>query len=246
MADHIVSIPWGQEKISTTTRREHSLGTLGMTPDGRKFRWAFSDGALGAGTLLQQKAPTTTHDMDLAIQAARAVGDQTIAVTLEAGAATLDQYEDGWIHINDGAGEGHIYRIRSNPAAAASATLTVTLRQGDDVREALTVATSLAGLMENEWKDVATHATTTVGQSAGVAPDEIADNSYFWCQRGGLASVLVEGTLVLGETASPSTTTAGAVTPTSYAGTVESDIIGRVTSVVSVTTDYQLLHLCLE
>jgi len=244
--DNIVSIPWGQEKIVTTTRREHSLGTLGVTPDGRWFRWAFSDGALGAGNLLQQKAPTTTHDMDLAVQAAAAVGAQTISVTLEAGAATLDQYEDGFIHINDGAGEGHIYRIRSNPVAAASATLVVTLRQGDDVREALTTATSLAGLTENPWKDVATHATTTVGMSAGVAPTEVADDSYFWAQVRGMCSVLVEGTLVIGETASPSTTTAGAVTPTNYGGTVESDIVGKVTNVVSVTTDYQYLFLTIE
>lgn len=242
MAEIFVGIPWGKEKVGTTTRREHPLGQLGLTPDGRLHRWCFSDGAIGAGALLAQKAPTAAHDMDLAIQAAAAVNDTSIAVTLGATAATLNQYEDGIIYINDGAGEGHIYHIKSNPVAALSATLRVVLQDGDVVREALTTATSLAGLIENAYKDVVIHPTTTVGRAVGFTNDEWADNEYNWaCSRGDVAA-LVEGTLVLGETASPSTTTAGSVTPTNYGGTVESPIVGYVNAVVAVTTDYQYLY----
>ena len=246
MAEQFVGIPWGREKVGTTTRREHPLGQLGLTPDGRMHRWGFSDGAIGAGNLLAQKAPTTTHDMGLAIQAAAAVGDQSIAVTLEAGAATLNQYEDGKIYINDGAGEGHIYHIKSNPVAAASATLRVVLQDGDVVREALTTATSKAGLIENTYKDFVVHPTTTVGAALGFANDEIADNEYNWiCSRGEVAA-LVQGTLVLGETGSPSTTTAGSVTPTNYGGTVESPIVCKVSAVVAATTEYQYAIACID
>ena len=59
-------------------------------------------------------------------------------------------------------------------------------------------------------------------------------------------SVLVEGTLVLGETGSPSSTTAGATTPTNYGGTVESPIVCKVAAVVAVTTDYQYANVCIE
>ena len=241
MAGIFVEIPWGQEKVTTTTRREHPLGQLGLTPDGRIFRWGFSDGAIGAGQLVSQKAPMANNDMDLAIQAARAVGDGTIAVTLGATALTLNQLEDGLIGINDGAGEGHVYRIRSNPVVAASGTATLTLHE--TVREALTTATSLAGLCENLYKDFVIAPTTTAGEALGVLPTEFADNTYGWVQVYGDSYTLIEGTVVLGETVSPSTTTAGAVAASNYGGTVESPIIGTVTSVVAVTTDYGHIFL---
>ena len=104
----LVNIPWGQEKETTTTRREHPLGAVGMTPDGRCFRWAFSGEAIGAGQLVMQKGAVANHDMDLATATAGSVGDTSITVTLGATAATLNQYEDGALYTNDGTGEGHL------------------------------------------------------------------------------------------------------------------------------------------
>ena len=244
MAEIIVGIPWGNEKLHSTTRKEHILGQMGMTPDGRIHRFGFIDGAVTAGKLLAQKAPTAAHDMDLAIQAAAAVGDGSIAVTLGATAATLNQYEDGIIHINDGAGEGQLFVIKSNPVAALSSTLRVVLHE--KVITALTTATSLAGLSENPYKDCVVHPATTVGTSLGFTNHDVPDNAYFWqCSRG-LVSALVNGTLVLGETVSAGATTAGSVDATNYGGTVESKIVGEVAAVLSVTTDYQLIKACID
>ena len=175
----LVNIPWGAEKATTTTKREHPLGAVGMTPDGRCFRWAFAGEAIGAGQLVMQKGAVANHDMDLATAAAAAVGATTITVTLGATAATKDQYEDGAIYINDGAGEGHLYAIREHPAADASASLVVTLHE--TVREALTTGTSLSGLIENDYKDVEIYDADDIdGPALGEAPTEVANDEYFW------------------------------------------------------------------
>ena len=145
----LVNIPWGQEKETTTTRREHPLGAVGMTPDGRCFRWAFSGEAIGAGQLVMQKGAVANHDMDLATATAGSVGDTSITVTLGATAATLNQYEDGALYTNDGTGEGHLYAIRSNPAADASASLVLTLH--DKIREATSTSDTLNGLIVNDY-----------------------------------------------------------------------------------------------
>ena len=241
MAGIFVELGWGQEKVTTTTRREHPLGQLAMSPDGRIFRWGFTDGVIGAGNLVAQKAPMANNDMDLAIQAAAAIGSGTIAVTLGATALTLNQLEDGSIYIDSGTGSGHHYRIRSNAVVASSGTATLTLHE--TVRIALTTATSQCGLIENIYKDLVVHPTTTVGMALGVLPTNFADNTYGWVQVYGEACVLIEGTVTLGQTVMPSTTTAGAVAAVNFAGTAETPIVGQVTSVVAATTEFGHIFL---
>ena len=245
MMGELVNVPWGQEKVTTTTRREHPLGAVGMTPDGRCFRWAFSGEAIGAGQLVMQKGAVANHDMDLATATAAAVGATTITVTLGATAATLNQYEDGAIYINDGAGEGHLYAIRSNPAADASASLVVTLHE--TVREALTTGTSLSGLIENDYKDVELFdADAIVGPALGVAPAEVADNTYFWLQSSGRAAVFIQGTCVLGDAVAASETTDGAVQLHDVSANTDREALGTVAGILAVTTDYGYIKLNIQ
>ena len=66
---------------------------------------------------------------------------------------TLNQYQDGYFYTNDDAGEGHIYRIKSNPAASGSGTLTLTLDDNDKIKVALT-ADPTSGLVANPYNEV--------------------------------------------------------------------------------------------
>src|SRR4030042_2004512 len=100
---------FGQEKVVTTTKKV-PLGTRMVLEDGRAFRYCKAGEALGAGTLCQTPLAIADHDMDLPIALAAAVGATSISVTIATTAVTADQYMDGYIYINDGAGEGHIYR----------------------------------------------------------------------------------------------------------------------------------------
>ena len=238
----LVNIPWGAEKATTTTKREHPLGAVGMTPDGRCFRWAFAGEAIGAGQLVIEKGAVANHDMDLATAAAAAVGATTITVTLGATAATEDQYEDGAIYINDGAGEGHLYAIRSHPAADASASLVVTLHE--TVREALTTGTSLSGIIENDYKDVEIYDADDIdGPALGVAPAEVANDEYFWLQTSGRAAVLIQGTVVNGDAVEASQTTDGAVCLHDVSANTDQAPLGTCAGIIAVTTDYGYVNL---
>lgn len=245
--DNIVSIPWGQEKITTATRREHSLGQLGVDNKGRFFRWARNGTtALTAGKLLAAAGPVANHQ-DLATLAATAanggrLGDQTITVTLGATAATLDQYEDGWLSIRDLLGEGHMYAVRSNPVAASSANMIVTLRQGDDIRLAVDTTTQCS-LLVNEMALVVIAPTTALGCIVGVSPAAVPASDYFWCQVSGLATVLVDTTWVIGQMVERSVNVAGAVTPVDYSGTAERAIMGQVHQTIPTDTDHGVIKL---
>ena len=198
---NIVSIPWGMEKeVYTTTfgEHEHFLGAPGMTPDGRLFHWAFSGGAIGAGERVETSPATAADDQDLAVQANGAVGDPTLSITT-AGAVAANLYKDGYVMTNDGAGEGHLYAIRSHPATTGVATLVLTLHE--KLREAVTTATTLVGLVKNPYKDVIIGtAAGNAGAVVGVAPTEVTDNDYFWCQAEGVSVVLAEdAAMVIGD-----------------------------------------------
>lgn len=238
----LVNIPWGQEKETTTTRREHPLGAVGMTPDGRCFRWAFSGEAIGAGQLVMQKGAVANHDMDLATATAGSVGDTSITVTLGATAATLNQYEDGALYTNDGTGEGHLYAIRSNPAADASASLVLTLHE--KIREATSTSDTLNGLIENDYKDVEIYDADDIdGPALGVAPTEIANDTYFWLQTSGRAAVLIQGTVVNGDAVEASQTTDGAVCLHDVSANTDQAPLGTCAGIIAVTTDYGYVNL---
>ena len=247
MSDNIVSIPWGQEKITTATRREHRLGQLGVDHSGRFFRWARNGTvALTAGKLIAAAGPVANHQDLVTIAPTAAaggrLGDQTLTVTLGATATTLDQYEDGWLSVRDLLGEGHMYSIRSNPVALASANMVVTLRQGDDIRLALDT-TSQCSLLVNEMALVVVSPTTALGAVVGVSPVAVPASDYFWCQVSGIATVLVDTTWVVGQMVERSVNVAGAVTPIDYAGTAERAIIGQVHQTIPSDTDHGVVKL---
>lgn len=252
---YAIGIPMGSEKITTTTSLGRPLGTVGRTPDGRTFRWSLAGEAIGAGQLTMQKAGIANHDMDLAVQADAAVGATSISLTLGATEATIDQYGGGYLYTNDGAGEGHLYKIaepgsggtagRAHAAADASGTITVNLAGNDAVREAIGTSDTLGGLMENPYKDVEIYDANDIdGPPLGVAPGEVANDEYFWNQTNGVASCLMDNTtFVLGSAVEPSTATDGAVTLHDVSGNTDRAPIGTVTLIVGASTDYGIVDL---
>lgn len=238
-----VELNWGDEKKENTAEvLGLLLGTRGITPDGRVFRYAKAGEALGAGKLCQDPLAIANHDMDLVLQAAAAIGDKTIAVTLGATLASLDQYKDGKIGVNDGPGEGHIYRIKSNPAAVSGATLVLTLEDGETVREALTTAASLLGLEPNAYNGTLLYNTSPDGIPTGVAPIEVTNAYYHWLQTWGDCMLLINGTVVLGKMVVPGLTTSGSVDVHISTGD-QSMNIGVVKSPIAVSTDYARIFL---
>lgn len=210
-------------------------GTLLYYGD-RVFRYAGIGGvAVTAGKLLQTSAAVTTH-RDLACAVA-AAGVSEVTVTLGAtNAATLNQYKDGYLHINDVAGQGQFMRIKSNPVAAASATLALTLY--DKVVTALTTS-SKADLIGAPFNDLIVAPVAETGAIMGVTAMDMTADYFGWVQVSGPCSILTDGTLVLGHSAARSDNLAGAVEPAPNDTYVQ---IGSV-MVVNGDTDNSVINL---
>ena len=246
MAGHYVEIPWGMDKeVYTTTfgGREMFLGQRGMTPDGRTFRWAFSGGAIGAGNRVETSPAVAADDQDLT-PAAASVGDTSISLTT-AGAITINLYQDGYVFVNDAGGEGHLYGIKSHPAASNATTLKLTLHE--TVREAITTS-SLVGLVKNPYKDVIVGtAAGNAGAVVGVAPTEITDNDYFWCQTSGACAVLAEAAaMVIGDGIELGVDVAGAFQLHDVSAETDKRPLGELMQVAPDAGDFALVILQIE
>ena len=201
---------YGIDPFDSGSVQLHQLGTKGVLPDGSTYRYVKAGAtALVAGNLYDGPAGVANHT-NLTCAAAAAAAT-TITVTLGATAATANQYQDGYIVINDVDGQGFTYRIKSHPAADASATLELTLQPNTPVVTALTTS-SQASLVANQYNGVIIHATTETGIPVGVCDyRQIAASEFGWIKTRGTAGLLIKATTGIGlSVAASDTTTAGA------------------------------------
>jgi hypothetical protein len=237
-----VELAWGDEKKESVAAIGNlTPGTRGVTPDGRVFRYSSAGEALGAGKLIQDPLAVANEDMGLAIQAAAAIGDTTIKVTT-GGAVAVDLYKDGYIYINDGPGEGHLYRIKGNTVTTGAATMTVTLEDGETVRQALTTADSKAGLKKPPYQSMLLYNTTPDGIPRGLAPIEVTSAYFFWAQTWGDCAGLIDGVVVLGKAVVPGLNISGSFDAHVTTGDNSGDV-GWVNSPIAATTEYGHLFL---
>jgi len=241
----------GDEKVTGTTKL-HPLGTRMLIGGDRVFKYGgiSSAGAVGAGNIVQASATIAGHDMDLVITAAVAVGGKSITVTTTATDVIKDFYADGYVYINDGAGEGHMYKIRSNAALdySDSAALTLNFHDGDTCAEAIDTS-ALAGVFQNPYSNMVVstagaHGART-GIVTGVCATEMAVSTFGWFQTWGLAAVLCDTTaFVVGNHVRTSDNQAGAVEPLDRDGTNENwESIGIAGIEGGADTDYGVVDL---
>tara|TARA_Y100000590_G_scaffold25908_1_gene29238 strand:- start:966 stop:1715 length:750 start_codon:yes stop_codon:yes gene_type:complete len=235
---------YGWEKVQTSGQK-HKLGTRMTFDDGRVFRYCEVGGSdIAAGAIVQAPAGVANHDMDLAIATA-AAGVTQLTVTLGGTAATKDQYKDGYIYVNDGTGEGSVYKIKSNAAGDSSGTCVITLDEEDGTVTAVTNGNTLVGLAVNPYSNVIISPTTVSNIAVGVAPRALTTNYYGWLQTWGPASVLCNAAGVIGEAVRVGgASTAGGFEDLDRDGTNENEqVIGHQMLIASVATDYALIDL---
>ena len=226
------------DPMSYDDKQMHPLGTLAISNDGRKFRYALAGGTALVNATLQQGSAVVAHHANMAVAAAAAVGATSVTVTLGATAATANQYAEGYLSINDANGEGYLYKIASNPAADASASLVVSLE--DPIAVALTTS-SKATLVANPWKGVIQAPTTLTAGIAGIAPFDVPAAKYCWLQTGGICVALQDGTPAAGGTVGPSNAVAGAL----EVGVLAQGIVGNSLQ-TGVDTQHQTVILTLD
>lgn len=186
-----------QGLLETSASAKEMLGTLRITRDGRKFRYAkASTSALAAGKA-NIVAAGAAEVYNEACANAHAIGDMFIEETITAGVAHAEnKFRGGYFIINDSTGEGHQYLITSSSAVTAAGT-SIMLGLADPIRVALVAASSEFTIAPNPQWGVAESAVEE-NLMAGVAPIVVPANYYFWNQTGGPALVLGAGTPAVG------------------------------------------------
>jgi hypothetical protein len=201
---------YGINPLTYEVAPSHPLGSIGYTPDGRKFRYARNNAtnAMVAGTL-QQARVEDTGDQSLTV-AATAIGATTIT-TVGTVTVTANQYANGYVVTTGegGTGNGYVYRIKSHPAAT-SAVVTLTLY--DPIVVALSTATQI-DIVPNPYDGVLINPTTATSAPVGVAMNVCPADYYTWIQTGGAGLLYADasGACTVGASLTASNQTAGCV-----------------------------------
>jgi hypothetical protein len=173
----------------------HDLGTIAETADGRTYRYSLNGAVdLAAGKTNISVAKVANHT-NIAVAAAAAVGARSVSVTLGATAATLDQYADGYLTVNDSVGVGCAYRIDGHAAIGSAGTGFIQLSEG--IATALTTASKVT-LTPNPWASSVVNAASTAAFCNGTNNVAVTAAYYYWSQTGGMASVLSDGIIAKG------------------------------------------------
>ena len=207
----------------------------------RKFRYGLNGGsAITAGKLVQH-VTEVAHHTNMTATATTAAGETAISVETNGTDLTANQYAEGYLFVNDAAGEGQCLKVKSHPAHDHSDDPSVIITCYDDLATALTTSSELT-LMPNPFSAVVVAPTTHTGACVGATTIDMTASYYGWFQTNGPAALLSSGTLVLTSQCVRSDTTAGAVEPLDADVEVESQAIGQVMC-VSADAEYALVWM---
>jgi hypothetical protein len=223
----------------TSTTKELRLGTVGVTRDGRVYRYAQAGGTTVAPGKLNVAATVDANVTNKTVARTYAVGAMQVIIDA-AGAITQDAYADGFLTINDATGEGITYAVRGNSATSGAAELTADL--DEPLATALTIDVSEATLTKNPWDEVVISVVDQADMVVGVANVSITNAYYGWVQTRGVCAVLADEAITAGQAVTTGTGVAGAVEA--------ADLIGEpqvgVAIVAAVDTEYREIFLQID
>ena len=196
--------------------------------------------AVTAGKLLQQPAVVSDH-ANMSATAAVAAGETAISVETGGTDITLNQYANGYLWVNDVAGEGQMLRVKSNPAHDHSADPSIVITCYDALATALTTNSQLT-LLADPSNDLIVAPATETGALMGATVIDLTADYFGWAVISGPAALLTVGTLVVGNAAVRSGGTAGGVAPATDNVLME---VGDVMA-VSANTEYSLINMNLS
>lgn len=241
-----VVTPFGAEKKTSSNADVYPVGSIIALGDGRIARRIFTGEAITVGLLAMAPITIPLHDADL-VTAAAAADTYKVTVTLGATLATKNQYQGGKLFLNDEAEKGHTYQIKSHPAADSGAAVVITL---DELLVTALTAATQAGLIASPYMDVEIWDADDVdGEAVGVAPIDLADNTYGWAITRGHQAVLMSGTPPVGLPVIASDTADGAVElwdNDATAAAPDWPIVGTQGGVVGVSGEYMPVKLSID
>lgn len=235
--------------------QQFPLGTKLVYGD-RTFRYAFTNGAITAGLLVQQAPHVANHTNCTIINAdaatlgtkdySHAAGSRAICLDTAGDTdLTADQYAEGYLLVNDQEGEGQLLKVRTHLAHDHSSDPSVVIETYDPLVTAVVKNSSQVSLIPNPYKDVIVAPATETGAVVGATVIDVADNRYCWVVTSGPAALLVsEANVVLGHRVVRSDTDAGGVMAASSDPLLYP--VGQVMASGVVDTEYALIMLNIE
>lgn len=185
------------------TVQKYPLGTRGYTRDGRVFRFALNGGvALAVGRLVQSEAvPTFADDQTINTAGTVTSGATKCALLFSTNVAstgknTANYYNEGYMFVNDGQGEGQLVRIwkhESFTSDTAMGVSTIQFMPGDELTTRVSTASEI-GVIANPYQRVIIPANAVSGIILGIAPRHVDASDYFWLQTWGPSTCLVFST----------------------------------------------------
>jgi hypothetical protein len=194
----------------TTATKLTQLGAIGLTEDGRQFRYVSAGSALAAGQLAVAPA-LSSNSTALVIPAQAAVnlgaGSTQLIVTNGATAVAQNQFAEGFVEVL-GANGGYAVRISGNTAAAGAGA--ITLQLAEVLPAAVVAGTNTVNLTASPYASVVT--STAASLPIGVVRTAIASGAFGWVQTYGHALIAATGAITKGAgIAQDTATTAGNV-----------------------------------
>jgi len=228
---------FGVNAFGESSVQKHQLGTNGWDANGRRFRYALIGGSnTVAGHLLQTSARSTDFT-DMAVQAATAIGDTSINVTLGSTATTANLFTGGYLLTTASTGLGYTYPITGHTVTAGAATATFQL--GTAIKVANATSTKVTAV-RSPYAGVVDSPTTATGITVGVASFVQTAAYYSWIGVQGYFGVLASTTVAAigGGVQAKNSSTAGSANILAAAGYQ----IGGA-PILGVDAEYQVVHL---
>jgi hypothetical protein len=207
--------------VTTGEPSKHKIGDKIRMSDGRVYHWARNGtaSALTPGMIVQNSVTPVGH-RNMTPTAISPIGDTAVQVVPVTTSIAVNEYANGYLWMNAGAGIGTPYRIKSNPAITLSVAGYIYLY--DPLIVATIVATSKISLARNPWYGTILMPTSITGIPVGVCPVDVPASTatiiyYYWCQTWGPACILAGGTQVIGTPGiTPGTRVGGGIVQAAY------------------------------
>jgi len=214
-----------------------------MTEDSTGRAWRFT--LAGASNLARGKltvaATVDAQRINLSFATAPAANAKKVSVTIGTGNAAANDYQDGWLVVQDGTGEGRAYPIEGHDAITASTAGTFLLKEAIDTAGA--TAEVNVDLIKNFYAGAVISVLDQADLVLGVPNVAITAAEYGWIQTYGPCAVLMDEAITNGLALTIGTGVSGAVEANDAAGEA---FLGHVAGTAGVDTEYQLVDLAIR
>lgn len=205
-----------QNVYQTEPNPQFAVGQRGTTPDGRD--WVY----VNASTAVNQYAtvvPVAVTSVGTTISSSVNNLGQIVYITKAAAGWTSGQYQNGYVLINGGTGDGQVAKIIGNTAT------TLQLAPENALTTALDGTSTMA--IWTQFFVIPSLITSKIQNATGVAQNAFAAGDYGWVLTHGIGGVLGTTTLTAGAGFCTGAATAGEVIPLATTnGTFDAQTVG--------------------